>query len=65
MGVLTYAENYIPKLAELRKPLQVKLKKEYVWEWKQSDTDYIKKIKKNLTSFPKLYLPNEKDFLII
>ncbi|KAI3795216.1 hypothetical protein L1987_37865 [Smallanthus sonchifolius] len=56
---------YIPKLAELRKPLQVKLKKEYVWEWKQSDTDYIKKIKKNLTNFPKLYLPKEEDFLII
>jgi len=65
LGVLTYAEGYIPKLAELRKPLQVKLKKDYVWEWKQSDTDYIKKIKKNLTSFPKLYLPQKEDFLII
>nr|AEB54984.1 polyprotein [Dahlia mosaic virus D10] len=65
LGILTYAESYIPKLAELRRPLQVKLKKDYVWEWKQSDTSYIKKIKKNLTSFPKLYLPKEKEFLII
>ncbi|KAD7116735.1 hypothetical protein E3N88_04003 [Mikania micrantha] len=53
------------KAAGIRKPLQTKLKKDYVWEWKQSDTDYLKTIKKNLISFPKLYLPKEDDFLII
>ncbi|GKE11697.1 putative reverse transcriptase domain, viral movement protein, partial [Tanacetum coccineum] len=49
----------------MRQPLQGKLKKDIVWNWTQSDTDYIKKIKKNLTVFPKLYLPSNEDFLII
>ncbi|GKA20044.1 Orf y [Tanacetum coccineum] len=65
LGVLTYAETYIEKLAKMRQPLQGKLKKDIVWNWTQSDTDYIKKIKKNLTVFPKLYLPSNEDFLII
>ncbi|CAA29527.1 unnamed protein product [Figwort mosaic virus] len=65
LGVLTYAETYIPKLAEIRKPLQVKLKKDVTWNWTQSDSDYVKKIKKNLGSFPKLYLPKPEDHLII
>lgn len=65
LGVLTYAETYISKLAEMRKPLQGKLKKDTVWNWTQSDTDYIKKIKKNLIVFPKLYLPSNEDKLII
>nr|GEU71394.1 TPA: orf y [Tanacetum cinerariifolium] len=65
LGVLTYAETYIEKLARMRKPLQGKLKKEVVWNWTQSDTYYVKKIKKNLTIFPKLYLPSNEDFLII
>ncbi|AAM53128.1 ORFV [Mirabilis mosaic virus] len=65
LGVLTYADSYIPKLAEKRKPLQVKLKKDQVWIWTQSDTDYVKKIKKGLINFPKLYLPKKEDSLII
>ncbi|GKE27543.1 reverse transcriptase, partial [Tanacetum coccineum] len=65
LGVLTYAETYIDKLAKIRQPLQGKLKKDIVWNWTQSDTDYIKKIKKNLTVFPKLYLPSNEDSLII
>ncbi|AEL30041.1 polymerase polyprotein [Dahlia common mosaic virus] len=65
LGVLTYADSYIPKLAEKRKPLQVKLKKDQVWIWNQSDTDYVKKIKKGLVNFPKLYLPKKEDSLII
>lgn len=31
LGVLTYAESYISKLAHLRKPLQGKLKKDVTW----------------------------------
>ncbi|GJS69292.1 Orf y [Tanacetum coccineum] len=65
LGVLAYAETYIEKLAKMRKPLQGKLKKDVIWNWTQSDTDYIKKIKKNLTVFPKLYLPSNEDSLII
>nr|KAJ0216629.1 hypothetical protein LSAT_V11C300116250 [Lactuca sativa] len=65
LGVLTYAETYIEKLAAMRKPLQAKLKKDVIWNWSNADTDYIKKIKKVLINFPKLYLPNIEDSLII
>ncbi|GJS41983.1 Orf y [Tanacetum coccineum] len=65
LGVLTYAETYIEKLAKIRQPLKGKLKKDIVWNWTQSDTDYKKKIKKNLTVFPKLYLHSNEDYLII
>ncbi|KAL4566124.1 hypothetical protein LXL04_030234 [Taraxacum kok-saghyz] len=44
---------------------QVKLKKDVIWNWTNTDTDYIKKIKKVLINFPKLYLPNIEDSLII
>ena len=49
----------------MRKPLQAKLKKDVIWNWSNTDTDYIKKIKKILINFPKLYLPNIEDSLII
>lgn len=65
LGILTYASDYIQKLAALRAPLQVKLKKDIPWEWKDSDTSYISKVKKNLKSFPKLYHPLPDDKLII
>nr|KAJ0189911.1 hypothetical protein LSAT_V11C800453960 [Lactuca sativa] len=65
LGVLTYAETYIEKLVAMRKPLQAKLKKDVIWIWSNADTDYIKKIKKVLINFPKLYLPNIEDSLII
>nr|WNH14479.1 reverse transcriptase [Physostegia virginiana caulimovirus 2] len=65
LGVLTYAEAYIPKLASMRKPLQAKLKKDVIWNWSAEDTNYIKKIKKGLTNFPKLYLPKPEDFMIL
>ncbi|KAJ9562266.1 hypothetical protein OSB04_007426 [Centaurea solstitialis] len=65
LGILTYASDYIPKLATIRAPLQVKLKKDVPWEWNDSDTNYICKVKKNLTTFPKLYHPLPEDKLII
>jgi hypothetical protein len=65
LGILTYASDYIPKLAAIRAPLQAKLKKDVPWEWKDSDTSYISKVKKNLKSFPKLYHPEPDDKLII
>lgn len=65
LGCLTYAECYIKKLAEMRKPLQIKLKKDYVWEWTNEDIAYIKKIKKQLKDFPTLYQPTEEDLMIL
>lgn len=65
LGILTYASDYIPKLAEMRKPLQAKLKKDVLWTWTDADTVYVGKIKKGLKEFPKLYHPNPEDQLII
>lgn len=65
LGILTYASDYIPKLAAIRAPLQVKLKDSTHWEWKDSDSAYMAKIKKNLKSFPKLHHPQEDEHLII
>ena len=65
LGILTYASDYIPKLAALRAPLQAKLKKDIPWKWENSDSNYISKVKKNLKSFPKLYHPQPEDKLII
>ncbi|KAL8145681.1 hypothetical protein AgCh_003722 [Apium graveolens] len=49
----------------IQAPLQVKLKKDISWEWKDSDTDYIGKVKWNLKDFSKLYHPESDDKLII
>ncbi|ALD49090.1 ORF5 [Atractylodes mild mottle virus] len=65
LGILTYASDYIPKLAQIRKPFQAKLKKDVTWSWTDSDTSLMIKIKKGLKSFPTLYHPKEEDNLII
>ncbi|ACL36982.1 putative enzymatic polyprotein [Rudbeckia flower distortion virus] len=65
LGILTYADQYIRKLAEWRKPLQRKLKKDTVWEWNDSDTQYVEKFKRNLKEFPKLHHPLPDEYLII
>jgi hypothetical protein len=41
LGVLTYAKTYIEKLAAMRKPLQAKLKKDVIWNWSNTNKDYI------------------------
>ena len=53
LGILTYASDYIPKLAALRSPLQAKLKKENPWKWTETDTFYIKKVKKAVSKLSK------------
>nr|CAH68829.1 polyprotein [Carnation etched ring virus] len=65
LGILTYASDYIPKLASIRKPLQSKLKEDSTWTWNDTDSQYMAKIKKNLKSFPKLYHPEPNDKLVI
>lgn len=65
LGILTYASDYIPKLAQIRKPLQAKLKENVPWKWSNEDTNYMKKVKKNLTSFPPLHHPLPDEKLII
>ncbi|KAJ9535106.1 LOW QUALITY PROTEIN: hypothetical protein OSB04_un001816 [Centaurea solstitialis] len=63
LGILTYASDYIPKLATIRAPLQVKLKKDVPWNGMIQIP--ITFVKKNLTTFPKLYHPLPEDKLII
>ncbi|AAW56089.1 polyprotein [Horseradish latent virus] len=65
LGVLTYASDYIPKLAQIRKPLQAKLKENVQWRWTPEDTLYMKKVKKNLNGFPPLHHPLPEEKLII
>jgi hypothetical protein len=65
LGCLTYADPFIKKLAEMRKPLQVKIKDKILRHWDDKDSEYIAKIKKQLISLPKLYLPAKDDFIIL
>lgn len=65
LGCLTYAEGYIKKLAEMRKPLQAKLKKDVPWKWISSDTEYVNKVKKQIINLPALYHPLPSDHMII
>lgn len=65
LGCLTYAEAYIPKLAEMRKPLQAKLKKDVLWSWKDSDTAYVEKVKRQVKNLPVLYHPGPEGQMII
>nr|APG80689.1 reverse transcriptase [Cauliflower mosaic virus] len=65
LGILTYASDYIPKLAQIRKPLQAKLKENVPWKWTKEDTLYMQKVKKNLQGFPPLHHPLPEEKLII
>ena len=65
LGCLTYAEAYIHKLAEMRKPFQAKLKKDVQWTWTDSDCQKLAKIKKQVKNLPGLYHPTEDDQMII
>ena len=65
LGFLTHAEEFIPKLAEIRKLLQTKIKKHVKWEWNDKDTKYIDKIKSKITILPQMYIPREEEKLII
>ncbi|UME39644.1 reverse transcriptase [Pueraria virus A] len=65
LGTLNYISNYFPRIAQLRQPLQAKLKKEVHWIWTQQDTDLVKKIKSKVGVLPTLYNPSPDDQLII
>lgn len=65
LGILNYIEGYVKNISEIRKPLQKKLKKDVIFNWKKEDTDYINKIKKKLVNLPPLYLPSEEDYMIL
>ncbi|UTQ50644.1 MAG: reverse transcriptase (domains: peptidase, RT, RNase H) [Plant associated caulimovirus 1] len=61
LGLITYAEGFVPKLAEAKKPLQGKLKKDVSFAWTEEDSKVVDKIKKKFTNVPPLYHPLETD----
>lgn len=65
LGCLTYAQNYIKNLSEIRKPLQAKLKKDVPWYWTPVDTAYMRKVKNKVVNLPALHLPEVNEKLII
>lgn len=65
LGTLNYVSSYFPKVAQLRIPLQAKLKQEIKWVWTPTDSDLIRKIKKQIVNLPTLYNPAPEDELII
>nr|UCJ01189.1 putative reverse transcriptase [Strawberry vein banding virus] len=65
LGLLNYISAYFPKIANLRSPLQVKLKKEIIWSWTEKDTETVRKIKSLVKSLPDLYNPSPEDKPII
>jgi len=60
LGCLTYASNFIKDLAELRKLLQQKLKKEVSRIWTSSGTKIVQNFQKNVQNLLILNLPDEK-----
>ncbi|KAM7522596.1 hypothetical protein LguiA_012498 [Lonicera macranthoides] len=65
LGTLNYISSYFPKIAHLRIPLQSKLKQEIKWTWTPSDSEVVRKIKKQVIDLPQLYNPGPEDYLII
>jgi hypothetical protein len=65
LGILNYISHFCPKVAQIRQPLQAKLKKDTIWQWSKEDTDYVEKIKKAVKHLPPVHHPGPKEPLII
>jgi hypothetical protein len=52
LGILNYISQFCPKVAQIRQPLQAKLKKDAFWQLSDSDTAYVDKIKKAIKNLP-------------
>ena len=64
LGCLPYASDFIKDLAQLKKSLQQKLKKELSWTWTTNDTKIVQNFKKVCKNLLVLNLPNERDDLV-
>ena len=62
---LTYASDFIENLAQSRKPLQQKLRKEAKWSWSSQDTKIVKDLKILCKKLPVLTLPTNDDDLVL
>jgi hypothetical protein len=65
LGILNYISQFCPKVAQIRQPLQAKLKKDAFWQWSDSDTAYVDKIKKAIKNLPPVHHPGPDEPLII
>jgi len=65
LGILNYISQFCPKVAQIRQPLQAKLKKDAFWQWSDSDTAYVDKIKKAIKNLPPVHHPGPEEPLII
>ena len=52
LGNLTYTSDFIKDLANLRKPLQQKLKKEKSWTWAPNDSKIVQNFKSMCKNLP-------------
>ena len=58
-------QGFLKNLAKERKVLQKKISEKIRWEWTESDTQLVQRIKNSIQCLPELYNPETKDFLII
>ena len=65
LGILNYISQFCPKVAQIRQPLQAKLKKYAFWQWSNEDTAYVEKIKKAIKNLPPVHHPGPDEPLII
>ena len=65
LGCLNYINPFIKNLAELRQPLQRKLKKGVTWTWSEEDQQRISKRKAICKTLPDLTLPTDGEPLVI
>lgn len=50
LGVINYVRDFIPKLAEITAPLRELLKKNVIFQWENSHSEAVNKIKNILVS---------------
>lgn len=64
-GLVNQARSFIPNLGRLLGPIYLKTKKNGERRFNKEDIKIIQKIKKCISSIPKLSLPLDSDFLIV
>ncbi|KAG6518886.1 hypothetical protein ZIOFF_022367 [Zingiber officinale] len=65
LGLLNYAQNYIPNLGKLLSPLYAKTSPNGDKKLNKQDWDLIKQIKEKIQKLPELEIPPEDCFIIL
>ena len=65
MGTINFVRRFVPKFAQIVKPLQKMVKKSVQFKWNDSEKDAFNKIKTSIAHAPSLKSTNfEKDFIL-